>query len=184
MENVSVFLHPKTREYGERLALATFEKYRETKGHYRNSIKSHVIGRYGELGCYQFFINRNIEAHPNFTDLDNDASCDIQTALGRCEVKTWNIPFWEQWGRAVSVAQLPYLEKKADFILWCSAGVVSNLIRIDIHGWNTVADMTIRPPMLMGPANNQVENYQVEINEMRPIQSLVEFGRNQGVAQR
>ena len=184
MDNVALYLSPDHRQYAESLALDTFERYRDVKGHYRNLLSSHTIGRYGEMGAYQFFVSRRIDAHPYFSNSEYDSLCDIKTKVGRCEVKTWSDNFWNDWGRAVSVAQLPYLEKKADFILWCSALMVNDLVRVDIHGWNTVADMTIRPPMLMGPANNQVENYQLDISEMRPIQSLVEFARNQGVAQR
>lgn len=169
---IAIFLSPNTRAYAESLAQQTFEKYREVKGHYRNLLSSHTIGRYGELGAYQYFTTRRIDAYPYFSNMDYDGLCDIKTALGRCEVKTWNADFWSDWGRAVSVAQLPYLEKKADFILWCSTTTVQNLVKVNIHGWNTLADLKIRPPLMTGPADKQVENYQLRIEELRPLSAL------------
>jgi hypothetical protein len=172
METLALYLSPDHREYAESLARDTFEKYRNVKGHYRNLLSSHTIGRYGEMGAYQYFVNRRIDAYPYFANEEYDALCDISTKIGRCEVKTWNADFWSDWGRAVSVAQLPYLEKKADFILWCSTTTVQNLIKVNIHGWNTLADLKIRPPLMTGPADKQVENYQLRIEELRPLSTL------------
>jgi len=90
MESVSIYLSPEHREYAENLAQDTFEKYQNVKGHYRNLLSSHLIGRYGEMGAYQFFINRRIQAYPYFSNIEYDPLCDINTKLGRCEVKTWN----------------------------------------------------------------------------------------------
>lgn len=174
MASVNLYLSPTHREYAENLAQDTFEKYQNVKGHYRNLLSSHVIGRYGEMGAYQFLINRRIECYPYFSNMEYDSLCDINTKLGRCEVKTWNPDYWQDWGRAVSVAQMPYLEKKADFILWCTASenVQNNLISVQIHGWNTIADMKVRPPLWTGPQDKQVENYQIAIEEMRDLDAL------------
>jgi len=168
----SIYLSDDHREYAENLAQDTFERWKETKGHYRNLLSSHVIGRYGEMGAYQFFINRRIDAYPYFSNVEYEGLCDINTKIGRCEVKTWNPDFWDDWGRAVSVAQLPYLEKKADFILWCTASEVQDVVEVQIHGWNTIPDMTVRPPIMTGPQDKQVENYQLEIEELRPLSAL------------
>jgi len=168
----SIFLSPDHREYAENLAQDTFEKYQNVKGHYRNLLSSHVIGRYGEMGAYQFFINRRIDAYPYFSNIEYDGLCDINTKVGRCEVKTWNPDFWNDWGRAVSVAQYPYLEKKADFILWCTAEEVQGLIKVTVHGWNRIEDMKVRPPLMTGPEGKQVENYQLKVEELRSLDSL------------
>jgi hypothetical protein len=169
---ISLYLSPDHREYAENLAQDTFEKYQNVKGHYRNLLSSHVIGRYGEMGAYQFFINRQIDAYPYFSNIEYDNLCDINTKLGRCEVKTWNPDFWDDWGRAISVGQMPYLEKKADFILWCTAEEVQGLIRVSIHGWNRIEDMKVRSPIMTGPEGKQVENYQLKVEELRSLDTL------------
>lgn len=168
----SIYLSPDHREYAENLAQDTFEKYQNVKGHYRNLISSHVIGRYGEMGAYQFFVNRQIDAYPYFSNIEYDGLCDINTKLGRCEVKTWNPDFWDDWGRAISVAQMPYLEKKADFILWCTAAEVQGLIKVTIHGWNLIEDMKVRSPIMTGPDGKQVQNYQLKVEEVRSLDTL------------
>lgn len=169
---ISLYLSADHREYAENLAQDTFEKYQNVQGHYRNLLSSHVIGRYGEMGAYVFFNHRQIECYPYFSNIEYDALCDINTKLGRCEVKTWNPDFWNDWGRAVSVAQMPYLEKKADFILWCTAAEENSLINVRVHGWNTIEDMKVRSPIMTGPADKQVNNYQVQVEEMRSLDYL------------
>lgn len=169
---ISLYLSPDHREYAENLAQDTFEKYQNVKGHYRNLLSSHVIGRYGEMGAYQFFINRQIDCYPYFSNMEYDGLCDINTKLGKCEVKTWNPDFWDGWGRAISVGQMPYLEKKADFILWCTAEEVQGLIRVSVHGWNLIRDMKVRSPIMTGPEGKQVENYQLKVEELRSLDTL------------
>ncbi len=46
---------------------------------------------------------------------------------------------WQVWGRAVSSKQLPFLEKKADALLWTSVDPLQPT-EVIIYGWNTVAD--------------------------------------------
>ena len=169
---VSFYLSPEHREYAENLAQDTFERWKEAKGHYRNLLSSHVIGRYGEMGAYLYFVNRQIDCYPYFSNIEYEGLCDINTKLGRCEVKTWNPDFWNDWGRVVSVAQLPYLEKKADFILWCTASEINSMILIQVHGWNLITDMAVRPPIMTGPQDKQVENYQLQLEEVRPLSAL------------
>lgn len=169
---VSFYLSPEHQEYAENLAQDTFERWKEAKGHYRNLLSSHVIGRYGEMGAYSYFLNQQIACYPYFSNIEYEGLCDINTQLGRCEVKTWNPDFWNDWGRAVSVAQLPYLEKKADFILWCTASQRESMVLIQVHGWNLITDIAVHPPIMTGPQDKQVENYQLQLDEVRPLSGL------------
>lgn len=149
----------------EELSQATYNKYKDYEGHYRNLASSHFIGRLGEMAVDKFFrtIYTNIE--PHFIDENEDQLCDITTDGIRWDVKTWRSTFWDTWGRAVSAQQLELLQKKADRIAWASVDLDDPSV-VTIHGWNKVSDIPQYEPVWMGPVGKQVFNHQVPINRV------------------
>jgi len=168
----TLYLDDAEIETSKFLAQKSFAKWQDVQGHYRNSINSHLVGRYGEVGAERYFLNNGLPVQPNFYNFDNDALCDIDTPLGRCEVKTWTFDFWQDWGRAISYSQLPYLKEKADFILWCGVKEKAEMVRVHIFGWNLVSEIESVAPRLMGPSANQVNNYQLGLESVRSLDDL------------
>ena len=168
----TLYLDDAEIETSKFLAQKSFAKWQDVQGHYRNSINSHLVGRYGEVGAERYFLNNGLPVQPNFYNFDNDALCDIDTPLGRCEVKTWTFDFWQDWGRAISYSQLPYLKEKADFILWCGVKEKAEMVRVHIFGWNLVSEIESVAPRLMGPSANQINNYQLQLDAVRNLDDL------------
>ena len=156
------------------LAELTHAKYADRPGHYRNLLSSHLVGRIGEIAALEYLARRRLDPVPYFHQLDMDSSCDIDTAAGRCEVKTWSWEHWESWGRAIAAGQLPSLQQKADFILWCALKDPDGRARVRIMGWSMVADITGSPEW-MGPAEHQILNYQLKESELRDLDSLIDL---------
>jgi hypothetical protein len=156
------------RIVAEELSEKTYQKYKNYNGHYRNLRSSHSIGRYGEIAAHKYFKNMGMTCTPHYLNESEDQLCDITVDNLRWDIKTWNTKYWLVWGRAVSSKQLPFLEKKADAILWTSVDPLSP-VEVEIYGWNYVSDIKDFEPVWMGPEGNKVHNHQVPATHMRPI---------------
>jgi hypothetical protein len=165
---VKIPLTEEDRIVAEELSEKTYQKYKNFNGHYRNLRSSHSIGRYGEIAAHKYFKNMGMNCTPHYLNESEDQLCDITVDNLRWDIKTWNTKYWQVWGRAVSSKQLPFLEKKADAILWTSVDPLSP-IEVEIYGWNYVSDIKDFEPVWMGPEGNQVHNHQVPATHMRPI---------------
>jgi hypothetical protein len=155
----------------EQLSEQTYQKYKNFNGHYRNLRSSHSIGRYGELAAYKYFKQLDMNTNPHFLDVEQDSLCDITADNIRWDVKTWNSKYWQVWGRAVSSKQLPFLEKKADALLWTSVDPLQPS-EVTIYGWSMVADIRLYEPAWMGPEGNRVHNHQVPPDKIRPLSGI------------
>jgi len=155
----------------EELSERTYQKYKNFNGHYRNLRSSHSIGRFGELAAHKYFKQLGMETTPHFLNAEEDNFCDITADAVRWDIKTWNTNYWQVWGRAVSSKQLPFLEKKADALLWTSVDPLQPT-EVIIYGWNTVADIKQYEPSWTGPEGNKVHNYQVPVTDIRPLSGI------------
>jgi hypothetical protein len=168
---MNIPLTEQDRLLAEELAAKTFQRYKNTKGFYRNLRSSHDIGRYGEIGSHKYLVDLGFECEPHYLNADEDNLCDISTPDTRWDVKTWNTKYWNIWGRAVSSKQLPRLEAKADAILWASVDPLT-ADKVIIYGWNTIEDIKKYEAVWMGPIDTQVHNHQVPLSDIRPLSGI------------
>ncbi len=159
------------RLLAEELAQKTHQRYKNTQGFYRNLKSSHMIGRYGEIGAHKYFQQLNIQCEGHYLNAEEDNLCDITAGSTRWDIKTWNTNYWQVWGRAVSSAQLPRLEAKADAILWASVDPLEPS-EVLIYGWNTIDDVKQFEPVWMGPQGKEVHNHQVPTTHMRDLSDI------------
>ena len=152
-------LTPTDVALAERLADASYQRFAQHEGHYRNMPRSHLVGKLGEIAVNKHFsslLPRRI-VQPHYRDPDMEELCDLTFGQTRIEVKTWSAEYWSEWGRCVAVTQMDRVERKADVIIWCS----EQSPRILIHGWSTPDEIARVPAELTGPASYRVLNHQV-----------------------
>ena len=172
-------LNSETKQAALLLAEASFQKYSKVFGHYRNTANSHLVGRLGEFAAYLHLDMNKLEPIPHFLDISKDRECDIDSKVGRIEVKTWTAVHWQDWGRCVSVNQYPSVRKKADVILWCTADEIeSETPKIEFKGWSEVASIEGLEPKMTGAEGRQIHNYHFEESDLHPISSLANRGND------
>jgi len=173
MTTRGVVLNVETKLAAVLLAEASLQKYSKVFGHYRNTANSHLVGRLGEFAAYHQLRKMRLKPVANFININNDRVCDIDSRIGRIEVKTWSAAHWENWGRCVSVAQYHSIQRKTDLILWCVAyDVDSDNPRIEFKGWNEVSDLLTMKPKMTGAEGRQIHNYQFEESQLNPMKTL------------
>lgn len=152
------------------------------RGHYNNTLNSHLRGKLGEIVVSNFLRESGFSTEDSFKDLSKMAEADI-VIPGRCriEVKTWSDEFWPTMGRCIAIDQLTKLEGKADLIIWCvSDSHLKPEMTLRVVGWNLVSDIPRAPQRLTGPPNGRkVKNYQLDNSMLREIDELLEFLRHQ-----
>ena len=184
MTTRGVVLNTETKLAALLLAEASFQKYSKVFGHYRNTTNSHLVGRLGEFATYTHLKNQGLNPIPHFLELNKIQNCDIDSRVGRIEVKTWKAEFWDDWGRCVSVSQLASVKRKADLIIWCVADEIeSDTPKIEFKGWSEVSDIENLEPKMTGKESRQIYNYQFDEASLNSIDSLItreinEQGRN------
>ena len=173
MSSQGLVLNAETKLAALLLAEVSFQKYSKIFGHYRNTANSHLVGRLGEFAAYIYLEKKRLKPVPHFLDLTKDKECDIDSKVGRIEVKTWSAQHWDDWGRCVSVSQYSSVKRKADLILWCTAEEVeSDTPKIQFRGWSEVTDIENMEPKMTGAEGRQIHNYQFEESDLKPMNSL------------
>ena len=176
-----LILNSETKKAASLLAEKTFERYRNAPGHYRNTANSHLVGHLGEFAAFIWFRDNGFEPEASFSDPSKDRDCDIVTNIGRVEVKTWNEIYWENWGRAVTVSQYPSIKRKADFIFWCSVDdIQSETPKVSFRGFNEVGIFEEVSPMLTGTPGRMINNLQLDISQMKPIDEMGKLNATRG----
>jgi hypothetical protein len=166
-------LNNETKTLATLLAQNSFAKYQHVRGHYRNSYSSHFVGKIGELTAFIWLREAGLNPVLNVIDPKADKLCDIDTDVGRIEVKTWNEKYWDDLGRAITVSQLSSIQKKADVVLWCVANdVEADEPMVAIKGWNAVSEIDMKEPLMTGALGRQVYNYQIAIDDVHDINKL------------
>lgn len=153
-----------------RLADASYQRFAQHNGHYRNMRSSHLVGKLGEVAVDKYFSSlqprRIVQSH--YRDPDMEALCDLTFGQTRIEVKTWSAEYWAEWGRCVAVAQMDTVQRKADVIVWCSEQSPT----VSIHGWSTPDELARVPAKLTGPAGHRVLNHQLSVDKLHNTEYL------------
>ena len=179
-----LILNPETTHAASLLAEKTFQQFKNVRGHYRNTANSHLVGHLGEFAAFIWFRDNGFEPVANFSDPTKDKECDILTNIGRIEVKTWNDKFWDEWGRSVSVSQYASINKKADFIFWCSVtDIDSQTPAVKFRGWCEVGVVEGLTPKMTGIVGRQVNNYQLDPSQLAPVETMGEIHASRGNTQ-
>lgn len=161
------------------LALETFEKFQGFPGFYNNTVDSHLKGKLGEIAVEKYLesLRSEVQIDSVFRDTTRDQECDLIAGRLRIEVKTWTRKYWSNLGRCIAAGQLPRLVAKADVIVWCVSEIPTvSACQIEIVGWTRTDEIHLSPRRLTGPAGRrQVDNFQIDEAEIRPIDMLPEI---------
>lgn len=176
----SYLLNAETKTLATLLADNSFAKYQNVRGHYRNSYSSHLVGKIGELAAFIWLRDEGFNPQLNVIDPKADKLCDIETDIGRVEVKTWKAKHWDDLGRAITVSQLASIKKKADLVLWCVADDVEAEPTVEIKGWNPVDVLDKNEPLMTGAIGRQVFNYQIAVDDISSLDLLKQGKDEQG----
>ena len=172
---------PEATNLATLLAEKSHQKYQNVRGHYRNAFSSHLIGCLGEFAAYFWFRDQGLNPKINIAEPNSNRICDIETDVGRCEVKTWRAEHWDDLGRAVAFTQLPAIKKKADFIFWCVAeDFETENPRVHLKGWSYVETIDKNEPLMTGKIGRQIYNYQVSIDDLQNLEQLKQGKDEQG----
>lgn len=168
------------------LARQSLDRWQNRRGHYNNRLRSHLIGRIGEMAVSSWLHEMGLALTNHYLDPDAEPLCDITVKLKdnnavRIEVKTWAARYWPDLGRCIAVNQYCALAKKCDLVVWC---VIPNPIPVietqdyhevvvDIGRWSTLSDIKSAPQRWTGRASmRQVHNYQLDEKAIRDSDSL------------
>ena len=160
------------------LALETLEVFESRKGHYTNSLNSHLRGKCGEIAATRILERIGVEVTSHWRDIASLSMADMTLNKRiRVDVKTWSETYWEDMGRCIARSQLGALKAKADVIIWCRAPhLLSKGIEVIFAGWSTMNDIDLAPVRSTGPDwGRKVENFQLEDSDLREITELKSF---------
>ena len=169
-----ITLHAEETDAARLLAQHTFERWKNIRIHYTNSPGSHLVGRLGEFAAFIWLKQNGFDPFPYFLDFEQERACDIDTKIGRIEVKTWKGIHWDDLGRAVAVRQYPSICKKADWILFCSVDdIESQTPFVQFRGWVGVDEVGKVEPKYTG--SMQIHNYQLANESLKDIDLFKEM---------
>lgn len=164
------------------MAEASAARWRGKPGaHYANQPRTHFIGRLGEIAYWRWLTGQSVECQAWFLDEWQEARCDIETwePRVRIEVKTWTVSFWRDLGRCVAAGQLAGVQRKADIIAWAVVRLPvedwqqAQTADVTLAGWSSVAEVAASAPRPTGrPGKRQILNHQLEISQLRPVNTL------------
>ena len=72
------------------LAVATFGRWQNAPGHYRNTLASHRKGKLGEVAVEVWGLRNGLHVEPWFRDPARERDADIGLSGLRLDVKTWD----------------------------------------------------------------------------------------------
>lgn len=148
-------------------------------GHYANTLRSHFVGRVGEIAAEAHARRLALPYRANFYYPDREGLCDLEITEPRCrvEVKTWSRAYWERLGRAVSAGQLAAVKERADVVWWMVVGEVPldpykliwwEGVDVALAGWSWVEDIEAAGVVAVGmPGREAKANYQVAAEALR-----------------
>lgn len=154
-------------------------------GHYTNALRSHFIGKLGELAAERTLLESGLRLDAHFRYPERESLCDMVVKLRgyrqitRIEVKTWSRVHWPDLGRCIAVEQLPALTKKADLVLWCVTDAPDPdsdpaPVEVEIAGWSTLDEVRAAPIRFTGTgAMRRVQNHQLDVNHLHPFSTFL-----------
>ena len=102
-----VTIDEETFEKAEQIAIATLKVFERQRGHYNNTLNSHLRGKIGEFACINWFGAKGAMCEAIFEDLNRMSEADLVVGGLRLDVKTWDERWWPQQGRCIAANQLP-----------------------------------------------------------------------------
>jgi hypothetical protein len=154
------------------MAASTYERYRNHRGHYQNSSRSHFLGKIGEIGVESWLLADGIAVDAAFRDDTRDREPDVRIGSKAYDVKTWSPEYWDLLGRCVTPRQLETKFARCDGVIWAVGIIDLDPIRVGIMGWSSVSDIRAAPIRMTGPSGRQIANHQIETEDLRPLSSL------------
>ncbi|MBA3422296.1 MAG: hypothetical protein H0U12_10495 [Thermoleophilaceae bacterium] len=157
-----------------RLAAATHGRYRIVQGHYRNLPRSHLLGKLGEFGAEKWLRSAELSVDAAYRDPAREGGPDVLVRGHGLEVKSWRPDTWSEWGRCVTPAQLPSIQRKSEAILWCVVEEADEWARIELKGWSTPQDVAATEIRPTGPSYKPIMNHQVALDALRDLRDLLD----------
>ena len=162
--------------WAKNLAQQTLAIFATRGGYYNNNLNSHLRGKCGEVAVSRLLKAYGVTVEDHWEDLALIAAADLTLENKiRVDVKTWDERYWEEMGRCIAYGQVPTLREKADVIIWChSESVVRPGMKVFAAGWSNTSEIELSPRRMTGPASGRkVDNYQLDVDAMRPIIDLI-----------
>jgi hypothetical protein len=156
------------------LAETSYNKFANSRGYYRNTPNSHIVGKIGEIAAESWLKSAHLPVFSLYDDATQAQSADLEIAGIRIEVKAWTHDWWADWGRCIAVGQLAALREKSDCVLWVSAKVTVDSALVFFHGWSTVREVEQAPVRWTGPTGRKVKNHQLNQESLRDAAELLE----------
>ncbi len=157
------------------LSDATYEHHRHQAGHYRNLRRSHLLGKLGEVAVDKWLTTEGFETDPAYRDPERERDPDVLANGYGIAVKSWRPDTWVDWGRCVTPAQMPGMQKKVLAIVWVVVEDERVPVRAEIAGWSTPGELAASEPRPTGPDYRPVMNHQVDIEQLREPTDLFEL---------
>ncbi len=151
----------------------TFERWKGRPGHYRNLLRSHVRGKFGEVAVEEWARREAVSpCEPLFRHPEREREADIRLRFTLADVKTWDASGWAAWGRCIAPTQVAALRRKATVIIWCHVAQRRD-VEVTIAGWNTLDEIVAASVRPTGPPHAPVMNHQVSEEDVRDLSDLL-----------
>ncbi len=174
-------------EEAHQLACRSVARWAGVRGHYNNRLRSHVIGRIGEIAAATWLQDVGLTLTRHYLDPTAERLCDIEvnqadSGVVRIEFKTWAAQYWPDLRRCIAIDQYDALCQKCDLVLWCVLPSPIPVIEateydtytIDTGRWSTLEDIKTAPQRWTGRASmRKVHNYQLDETALRGSDSLL-----------
>lgn len=157
------------------LSDATYERHRNQAGHYRNPPRSHLMGKLSEVAVDKWLTTEGFETDPAYRDPERKRDPDVLANGYGIAVKSWRPDTWVDWGRCVTPAQMPGMQKKVLAIVWVVVEDERVPVRVEVAGWSTPDEVAATEPRPTGPEYRPVMNHQVDIEQLREPTDLFEL---------
>jgi hypothetical protein len=178
---IKILLETADVKWAIEAASASIGKWSGQAGYYNNRFDSHFKGKLGELAAEKYLLEKEYKLDSHFRFLERENLSDLvikvkkYTEVCRLEIKTWDVKYWPELGRCISVEQYPDLKKKADIILWCAVDLKDVEILLEnpegvsvlLAGWSKVGEIPNAPIKDTGIGGmRKVRNYQLQETDL------------------
>lgn len=184
---MNVILSHEQIDEAHALACRSIARWAHIRGHYNNRLRSHLIGKLGEIAAASFLDAAGLALTRHFLDATAERLCDISVnrtngRVTRIEVKTWAAQYWPDLGRCIAIDQYSALCQKCDVVFWCVlSGPIPviettqyDTLDVDVGKWSTVDDIARAPQRWTGRNSmRKVHNYQFDETSLRDSDSLL-----------
>ncbi len=155
------------------MAEVTYQRHERKRGHFGNSLRRHEVGKLGETAVEKWLRSNGRSPDSAFRDVDREGESDLLLDGRGIEVKSWSPEWWDEGGRCVTPRQLGYIRRNSEAIVWTIVKVDGDPQRVELMGWSTPDDVASTALRVTGPPWNRVENHQIDIDDLRPLDELI-----------